>query len=80
MVLLAESLPLTSLWLPIVVATVALFVVSMIVCIVLPYHRGDWKKIADDEPILTTLRVQKPAAGLSGSRCCSRSASASPTS
>jgi hypothetical protein len=64
MVLLAESLPLTSLWLPIVVSSVALFVVSMVVCMVLPYHRGDWKKLADDEPILTALRAQKPAAGL----------------
>ena len=64
MILLAESLPLTSLWLPIVVAAVALFVVSMIVCIALPYHRGDWKKLADDQPILTALSEQKPAAGL----------------
>src|SRR5262245_16742610 len=64
MVLLADSLALTSLWLPIVVSTVALFVVSMIACMVLPYHRGDWKKLADDAPILTALGTQKPEAGL----------------
>jgi hypothetical protein len=64
MSLLAESLPLASLWLPIAVSTVALFVLSMIVCMLLPYHRSDWKKLPDDQPILEMLRTQKPESGL----------------
>jgi hypothetical protein len=55
---------LASLWLPILVAAVAVFVVSSIVWMVLPYHKTDWKKIANEEPFLEVVRGQKLAAGM----------------
>lgn len=52
--------PLTALWLPIVLAAVIVFFASSIMHMVLPYHRGDYKQLPDEEKILGVLR----AAGL----------------
>jgi hypothetical protein len=52
--------PLTALWLPIVLSAVIVFVASAIMHMVLPYHRGDYQKLPDEDKLLAALR----AAGL----------------
>src|SRR2546428_10999030 len=48
--------PVMSLWLPIVISAVVVFVASSILHMVLPYHRGDFKKLPDEDSVLSTLR------------------------
>ena len=48
--------PLTTLWLPILVSAVLVFVASAIVHMVLPFHKGDMKKLPSEEGILAALR------------------------
>jgi hypothetical protein len=55
---------LASLWLPIVVSAVAVFVLSSIVWMVLPYHKTDWKGVANEPAFLEALRAQKLAGGM----------------
>jgi len=52
--------PLSALWLPIVLSAVIVFVASSIMHTVLPYHKGDYKKLPDEDKVLPALR----AAGL----------------
>jgi len=52
--------PLSALWLPIVLSAVIVFVASSILHMVLPYHRGDYLRLPDEDKILPALR----AAGL----------------
>lgn len=52
--------PLTGLWLPIVLSAVIVFVASSIMHMVLPYHRSDYHPLPDEEKLLAALR----AAGL----------------
>ena len=51
--------PLSALWLPIILSAVVVFIASSIMHMLLPYHKGDYQKI-DEEKILPALR----AAGL----------------
>ena len=51
---------LSALWLPIVLSAVIVFVASSIMHMVLPYHKGDYQKIPDEDKVLPALR----AAGL----------------
>ena len=48
--------PVMSLWLPIVLSAVVVFVASSIIHMVLPYHRSDYKKLPDENGFLSTLR------------------------
>jgi hypothetical protein len=64
MALLLEGLGLASLWLPIVVAAVAVFVASSLVWMVLPYHRTDWKRVGNEDAFLDAVRAQKLDAGM----------------
>ncbi|MGH9714327.1 MAG: hypothetical protein ACRD5M_13600 [Candidatus Acidiferrales bacterium] len=48
--------PLTALWLPILLAAVIVFVASSIMHMVLPYHRGDYKQLPDETKVLAALR------------------------
>jgi len=48
--------PLSALWLPIVLSAVIVFVASSIMHMLLPYHRGDYQKIPDEDKVLPTLR------------------------
>ncbi len=48
--------PITSLWLPIVLSAIIVFVASSIVHMVLPYHRSDYKKLPDEDGVLAALR------------------------
>jgi hypothetical protein len=52
--------PLTALWLPIVLSAVIVFVASSIMHMLLPYHRSDYQKLPDEDKLLAALR----AAGL----------------
>jgi hypothetical protein len=52
--------PLTALWLPIVLSAVIVFVASSIMHMLLPYHHSDYQRLPDEEKVLPLLR----AAGL----------------
>jgi hypothetical protein len=54
-----------SLWLPILVSAVAVFIASFITHMVLPYHRSDFKKLSVDkeDALLDTLRRLDVAPG-----------------
>ena len=47
---------LTSLWLPILVSAIAVFVASSILHLVLPFHRNDFKPIPREDEVLEALR------------------------
>jgi hypothetical protein len=49
-----------SLWLPILLSAVIVFVTSSVMHMVLPYHRSDYQKLPDEDKLLPSLR----AAGL----------------
>jgi len=55
--------PLTALWLPILLSAVAVFIASSIVHMVLPLHRGDYKRLPDEEKLLEALRSAGVAPG-----------------
>src|SRR5260370_13429116 len=52
--------PLTALWLPILLAAVIVFFASLVMQLLLPYHRSDYQKLPDEDKLLAALR----AAGL----------------
>jgi hypothetical protein len=49
-------IPLTALWLPILLAAVIVFVASSIMHMLLPYHRSDYQKLPDEDKLLAALR------------------------
>jgi hypothetical protein len=53
-----------ALWLPILVATVLVFVASNLVWIVLPHHKSDTRRLPDEAPVLEALGKQALAPGL----------------
>lgn len=55
--------PLLDLWLPILLSAVAVFVVSSLVHMALPIHKGDMKKLPGEEAVLAALRAQGVEAG-----------------
>ena len=48
--------PLSALWLPIVLSAVIVFVASSIMHMVLPYHQSDYQKLPDEDKVLAMLR------------------------
>ena len=48
--------PLSALWLPIVLAAVIVFVASSIMHMLLKYHQSDYKQLPDEDRVLATLR------------------------
>jgi len=52
--------PLSALWLPILLSSIIVFVASSIMHVLLPYHRGDYAKLPDEDKVMPALR----AAGL----------------
>jgi len=52
--------PLTALWLPILLSAVIVFVASSIMHMLLPYHRSDYQQLPEEGKLLAALR----AAGL----------------
>ena len=50
----------TSLWLPILGSTVAVFVASAIIWMVMPWHKSDWRRTADEEAVRDALKSTGP--------------------
>ena len=50
------EVPVASLWLPILLSAVAVFVVSSILHMVLPYHRKDYRQVPNEGEAMATLR------------------------
>ncbi|MFL6198230.1 MAG: hypothetical protein ACJ76J_03555 [Thermoanaerobaculia bacterium] len=57
-------MPFGSLWLPVVVSAVAVWLVSAVLHMVLKYHRADYKQLADEEGIGHTLRKAASSPGV----------------
>ena len=53
-------MPFGSLWLPVVVSAVAVWIVSAILHMVLKYHRADYKPLAKEHAVAPTLRGLAP--------------------
>jgi len=49
--------PLTALWLPIVLSSIIVFVASSIMHMLLPYHRGDYRQLPEESKLLAALRA-----------------------
>ncbi len=47
---------LSELWIPIVLSAVFVFVVSSVIHMVLPIHKGDYKKMKNEDAVLQSLR------------------------
>jgi hypothetical protein len=56
--------PIAQLWLPILVATVLVFVASSLVWMVLPHHKSDARRLPDEASALAALGKQDLAPGL----------------
>jgi hypothetical protein len=48
-----------SLWLPILVSAILVFVVSSIIHMVLPYHRSDYGRVPSEDEVMESLRKYK---------------------
>jgi hypothetical protein len=48
--------PLSALWLPIVLSAVIVFVASSVMHMLLPYHHGDYRQLPDEDKALAVLR------------------------
>jgi len=46
-----------SLWLPILASAVAVFIVSSIIHMALPWHKGDYRKIPNEDQVMDALRA-----------------------
>jgi hypothetical protein len=56
--------PLTALWLPILISAFIVFVASSIMNTVLPYHRSDYRQLPDEDKLLAGLRAAPLTRGL----------------
>jgi hypothetical protein len=57
-------MPIGSLWLPVLVSAVAVWLVSAILQMVLKYHRADYKKLPDEDAVAAALGKDAPAPGV----------------
>lgn len=48
--------PILSLWLPILLSAVAVFVISSIIHMLLPYHRSDYGELPEEDKVMEALR------------------------
>lgn len=55
--------PLSSLWIPILLSAVIVFLASSIVHMVLPYHRTDFDKLPQQDAVMDALRPFNPPPG-----------------
>ena len=51
--------PLLSLWLPILVAAILVFIVSSVIHMLLPYHHSDWRTVPSEDAVMDALRPFK---------------------
>lgn len=56
--------PLASLWMPIVVSAVIVFVASSILHMLLTYHRSDYKRLPDEENVTSAVRAANVSQGV----------------
>ena len=56
--------PLTALWLPIVLSAVIVFVASSLIHMLLKYHNSDYGKLPDEDKVLAAMRSANPQPGL----------------
>ena len=56
--------PLASLWLPVLLSAVIVFIASSIIHMVLPYHRSDYKQLPEEDRLLAALRTVDLKPGL----------------
>jgi hypothetical protein len=54
---------LNTLWLPILLSSVLVFVASFIIHMALPWHKGDYAKLPDEEKAMNSLRPFAPPPG-----------------
>ena len=47
--------PILSLWIPILLSAVVVFIVSSIIHMLLPYHHSDFSKVPDEEEVMNSL-------------------------
>ena len=57
-------MPFGSLWLPVVVSAVAVFLVSSVLHMLLRYHRADYRRLTDEERVGEALSKAAPGPGL----------------
>ena len=55
---------LTTLWLPIVLSAIIVFVASSIIHMVLPYHRSDYQRLPDEDRLLAAIRTASVKPGM----------------
>jgi hypothetical protein len=48
--------PVTALWLPILISAVLVFLASSLVHMVLPHHRNDWKTLPAEDDVMEAMR------------------------
>ena len=51
------------LWLPILLSTVAVFILHVLVWTALPHHKSDFKKLPDEDGTITAMRGRPPDPG-----------------
>ena len=56
-------IPLTSLWLPILLSAVIVFFASFIMHMVLGYHKSDYRKLPDEDRVTDALRSARVTRG-----------------
>jgi len=56
--------PLTALWMPILLSAVIVFIASSVIHMLLPYHRSDYQALPDEDKFLGALRATNPKRGL----------------
>lgn len=56
--------PLTALWLPIVLSAAIVFVASSIMHMLLPYHHGDYRQLPQEDKVLAAIRAAGVKRGL----------------
>lgn len=56
--------PITALWLPIVLSAVIVFIASSIIHMALKYHNSDYRKLPDEDKILAAMRPANLQPGL----------------
>src|ERR1700730_5416575 len=49
--------PISALWLPILLSAVIVFVASSIIHMMLPFHKSDYRKLPDEEKVMDALRT-----------------------
>jgi hypothetical protein len=54
------NVELSALWLPILLSTVAVFIVSSLIWAVIQYHNSDWKRLPDEESARLALKGASP--------------------